>query len=382
MKKSEALQILSQIISPTYNQTNNLQSIISSLTKNDWQKIISIANRYHITPSIYPKLKEKNLLKSIIDDKQLLRYIQEMYNLNSLRNKNILKQVSEICELLYMELAIEVVLLKGVSALSEAHYKDIGERVMLDIDILVPEENIFEAIDILKQNGYSEIEPKELEIEWHHYNRLYHPDKMASIEIHRYPLGENSPFPRILTKEHLIKSKSIKNSYVLNPTYEILHSFLHTQLSHGYHKKYLISLRHLQHFSTMITLYNQKIDYKIIDKFMKKNNLNTIWNEYIYMIDELFSIEDKTLISYAKNNQKYIYKVYYFLNNSIKLRFFIIKSIIKKMFSHKNLNKHYNIKSGVPIFVYIPIHLILSIKKFLFNTKVRNNIKKMITNLY
>jgi len=375
MKSSDAIKVLSKIISPNYND-NSLKNTISNLTSNDWEEIIKIANKQQVVPSIWINLNKKNLIE-LINDKQLLNYTKEIYELNSFRNKNILKQVSEICEIFVQE-NIETILLKGVSALARKHYDNIGERVMLDIDILVDKDNIFKAINLLKTQGYKEISENKLSYDWHHYNRLYHPNKMASVELHRHPLSDNRFFPYKLDKTtHLTKCKTIKNTYILKPEYELIHSFLHTQISHYYHRRYILPLRHMHHFSTMLKHY-KNIDYTLINNYIKSQNLTTIWNEYIYLNNKLFKIDiDKFYID-NKKSEKYSKKIFYFIDNpkSIYIKLSNIKLKTEYLFSYKNLKRHYNINNNFQLYLYMPAYLVYGIKRFFTNKAIRNKFLK------
>ena len=370
MKNSDAVKVLSKIISPNYND-NSLKNTISKLTSNDWEEIIKIANKQQVVPSIWINLNKKNLIE-LINDKQLLNYTKEIYELNSFRNKNILKQVSEICEFFAQE-NIDTILLKGVSALAQKHYDNIGERVMLDIDILVDKDNIFKAINLLKTQGYKEISENKLSYDWHHYNRLYHPDKMTSVELHRHPLSDNRFFPYKLDKTtHLTKCKTIKNAYILKPEYELIHSFLHTQISHYYHRRYILPLRHMHHFSTMLKHY-KNIDYTLINNYIKSQNLTTIWSEYIYLNNKLFKIDiDKFYID-KKQSAKYSEKIFYFIDNprAVSYKINIIQNKLINTFSYKTIKKLYGVKSKTQWIIYMPFQFIMAIKKFI-NQESRN----------
>ena len=375
MNKSKAVEILSKIISPTYHDYVALHQIVQ-MDDEEWEEIVKVANRHMLIPVLYMSLKEKECLP-LIKSEQLQGFLAEMYRLNSFRNEKILEQIREICDLMYKNLGIEVVLLKGVAALSESHYSTIGERSMMDIDILVPEEKIYEAISLMKEYGYSEIDDVAYDPEghWHHYNRLYNRDKIASLEIHRYALSTKSNFVDILDKKYLSKSISIPHTYVIEPTYEIIHSFLHTQISHSYHKNKFLALRQLHHVSVLFQKHKSDIDFQLIEHYMKTSQLFDIWSEYLYLLKELFILEDTVLVGSREKGRSYFNALNSYLDTSHTnfAKGVAVLHRIEETFNSKFLMQKYKYNNKVLTPLFISIHIPVVLLKFLFNQKIRKN---------
>jgi len=74
MKNSEAILLVSKIISTDNSNFDNLSSI-------EWEKVISAANWNLLTPALYISLKRKDMLH-FIEDKELVNSIAEIYELN------------------------------------------------------------------------------------------------------------------------------------------------------------------------------------------------------------------------------------------------------------------------------------------------------------
>ena len=305
MKKSEAVFALAQFISPKVQDKNVLEQLFQSV-ENDWEMIIQQANRYLLVPALYVSLKEKNLYDKL-EDKMLQEYLYEMYKLNKQRNEAIILQVQELCSYLG---AIEVtpLLLKGSSALSEHYFDDDAQRSMMDIDIAVPETKIFEAITLLKQKGYKEIDPtQELGKTWHHYRRLYREDRATSVELHRMVINHKAmKFMADFEKTKDTQSATdISNARVLSPTYELYYTFLHSEVSHEYHTK-IITLRHLHHSAVFIHKYQNEIDFEKLQALVEKYNLQKIWYEYLWLLKELFAIDTPLTIPAQKHYVKQV----------------------------------------------------------------------------
>lgn len=362
MNKLDATLALSKLLSTTYNDFEELKRVVESDTSS-WEVIISVANKHVLIPALYGALMQKDLLR-FVKDEQLFAYIQEVYKLNTKRNEAILKQLKRISELLSY-INVKPVFLKGAAALTQKHYKNIGERVMLDIDILVPESKIFAVIELLKFEGeYKEMqEDIPLENKWHHYRRLYKSDEAAAVEIHRYATSEKSfkYFPKELNKNYFLACDTVENVYILKPEYELYHSFLHTQIAHEYHKDKFLDLRHLHHFS--ILFERKKLDKEFLSQLVDKNSLTQEWNEFLSLLQEISLIkEDERL---KRNTEKaYIQKVFERINieetKAFKIKDFISKKV-SLWFGYESLKGQYgfNSKGLLPVFMFVNLFKLL-----------------------
>lgn len=211
---------------------------IIELSKNnliDWEIFVEICSNNYVLPSIFLKFKTHNILKYL--PQELSEHLFNIYDLNQTRNIAILEQIKSITSLLNSE-NIYPIFLKGSGNLINGLYSDIGERLMIDIDFLVPEMDFLKSAEIMLNNGYLSYTNDEiLEVwKWKHYPPLYHPDHPASIEIHRIPTHHKRNWfnHRIINSEK--KSvNSINGCYVPASHHMIIHNFIHSQLSHkGY----------------------------------------------------------------------------------------------------------------------------------------------------
>jgi hypothetical protein len=378
MNRLDATLQLSTLLSPSFHDMEILKRIMQTA---DWQELIKVANRYILVPALYATLKRKGLLLYIRDE-QLLGYLQEVYRLNTLRNVAILEQLNEICELL-QTINVKPVLLKGAAALSESHYETIGERAMMDIDILVPEEKVFEVIELLKdKDGYQELGGYgKLSLTWHHYHRLHKESGSASVEIHRYAVHteEMKYFPKKLDDFYLIQSKSIQNASVIEPMYELYHSFLHSQLSHSYHKTKFIALRHLHHFSVMMQNYKD-VNWSMMMQMCKEHGVEKTFNEYLYLVANIFKIQLPVYIGETKSQKQYLQKVYKRVENT-NTSFLKLKVLFKRLgniFSYTKLQSHYTFTNKALMFIYVPLRVIHLVYLYVTDSKKLKNLKKQV----
>jgi len=211
----------------------------------DWYQFVSICDDNYVLPAIYLKFRSHNILEFLPQD--LCELLLKIYELNYTRNKAILEQIKSITAILNAQ-NIFPIYLKGAGNLIDNLYSDLGERLMIDIDFLVPEEDFLSSAEVMKNNGYLPYE--EIEIletwKWRHYPSLYHPDFPASIEIHRIPTHHNCKWFNLEIINNEKKTASFfKGCFVPSIHHKIIHNFIHSQLSHKGHFYGNISLRDL-----------------------------------------------------------------------------------------------------------------------------------------
>ncbi len=226
----------------------------------DWKQFVAICSNNLILPSIYLKFRSHNILQHLPQD--LSDYLLEVYELNRQRNIAILRQIKSVTSALNKE-NIFPLYFKGAGNLIDDVYSDIGERMMVDIDFLIPEKDFLTSAEILMNHGY--LSYKKIDIlvlpKWmHHYPPLYHPDFPASIEIHRMPthIKRNWYNQKIINTEKKV-TLNIKGCFVQSFQHKIIQNFIHSQLSQ---KGYLIgniplrNIYDLQLFSKQFSLIN------------------------------------------------------------------------------------------------------------------------------
>ena len=83
---------------------------------------------------------------------------------------------------------ITPIFLKGTGNLLAGIYKDIAERMVGDIDLIILNEDYPKAITLLREFGYD----KEIhqDLPYRHYPRIIRKDSIAGVEIHKDLLSE------------------------------------------------------------------------------------------------------------------------------------------------------------------------------------------------
>ncbi|MFB9051462.1 nucleotidyltransferase family protein [Formosa undariae] len=205
------------------------QDILNSVF--NWENIISEGSRQLIIPTLYSRLKSKDLLKYLPQDLQ--NYLAYIFDLNRKRNEALLNEVKLINSWLN-EKNIEHVYLKGAAMIASNYYADSGERMLGDIDILIPKEQCQPAFDLLISNGYTyakepTINPKYFEDK--HLLRLASKDYIGAVEIHFKLLDKDQ---EILHPIHVLKDKQFAETSgipIPSANHLLLHNVLNFQIN-------------------------------------------------------------------------------------------------------------------------------------------------------
>jgi hypothetical protein len=210
----------------------------------DWEGIISIAGRHLLLPAMPNALVNKRLISAL--PTVVRNFLDEAYRLNTARNQRLKAQSSEIVRSL-SRAEITSVLLKGGAFLFDCKYEDLGMRMMLDLDILVPEDRFEESVAVLRHLGYERCGDSHLQVtDPQHYPALFRPGEIATVELHRRLEEQEHLLPPGLVFDH---SDTLKdgNSYVCIPssTHRIMHNISHAAIDHGEYLSWSISLKAL-----------------------------------------------------------------------------------------------------------------------------------------
>jgi len=238
-------QCLSLDEHPSFRET-----IIEQFSKQDydWDDFIWTCSNHLIIPTIYLKFRTYDLLSYLPE--QIAQHIREIYEINRDRNEQILLQMKEITVALNSG-GISPIFLKGTGNLIDGLYSDVGERIIGDIDILVPDIDYLKSVALVNEIGYLDHweEPRNPE-KMVHYPRLYKYNVPADLEIHRIPT-ENKDL-KYLNAEMIYRNKQeiagFPGCFIPSIEHRIIHNFVHSQLSNAGHRLGVVSLRDIYDF--------------------------------------------------------------------------------------------------------------------------------------
>lgn len=236
-----------------------------------WEALLSEANRQHVTPLWYSRLKAHGLLSLLPDD--LSAYLEQLYAANLARNRMLQEELALILAL-FKAHGIPVILLKGAATFADQLYVDEGARLMSDMDLLVPEEQLTEAERLLVMEGYVD-DPANVSLSdvWPgntrhaHLPGLMHLRKNITVELHyRVAYGQ----PGRLLSINTVCAGSLSGSFRgletawLSPHHRLLHNALHATLPHREFSRGRLRLSDLAEFAALVERYPREV---ALDRF-------------------------------------------------------------------------------------------------------------------
>ena len=283
-----------------------------------WDKFVKIASSHYVIPALYFKLKERDFLRLL--NAELVSYLEEIYNQNYNRNKELVKEVNEISHLLKTH-SINHVFLKGSALVSSIYKQSIGVRMVGDIDILIANNQIQKAKNLLELFSYSPIKtPFEPFFNYNekHLDRMINKNKLFAIELH-FKITD-----REIKHEDFIDSKKMINYIFIPKTSNLLfHSIINFQLNdYG-------SLRAAFHFRTLFDVFNlSKPD--LINKISNSSHLEKI--KVIMKNFNIIRFNTPFKLFFFESRFKFINSFYIFsLFNKILIDVFLFLSLSPKI---------------------------------------------------
>lgn len=248
-----------------------------------WERFVQVGSQHLVLPALFTGFKRHGLLELIPAD--LFEYLKKIHSLNYRRNEKILSQSGNITKL-FNSRGIEPVFLKGAGHLFQGLYHDQGDRMMTDIDIMVPEPYIYDAASILLENGYlNDEDDKPEDFEGHHHlPGFYHPKAVAFVELHSSPLP--AKYDKLMPVEEIIAEKErpgIDGAWVLSPKHQMILSFIHDQV-------------HDREFRYRSLIMKGMYDFYLISKRqsapeirLQLRKYGNMFNTYCHYISEVFN---------------------------------------------------------------------------------------------
>ena len=182
MNKKELFYFTATCLTTSLELENN--TYIKNLLKSnsiDWDSVLKICTSNLVLPTFFCNMKRSGLLSYLPDG--LVDYMKYITSVNRSRNYEIIKQASQLNDLLLSN-NIRPVFLKGTGNLLAGIYKDVGERMVGDIDFIISKKDFSKAVKVLRNNGYHDLNDYEMP-NFRHYRRLVKDNNIAAVEIHK-----------------------------------------------------------------------------------------------------------------------------------------------------------------------------------------------------
>ncbi len=285
-------RLLSQILCPDNPdpERQELQRILGQPAF-QWQVFMDLVNAELLAPAVWTALREKQLATALPNEIQA--YLEEIYSLNAQRNAGIVSQAHDVIALLNARNIIPTAL-KGSTYLLADMLEDPAQRMMYDLDLLVPAGQLAEAVAALKAAGYESDPAREKKLADHHHAApLYKPGVYAAIELHHEVLHASAA--RVLkTRDCLAQAVPIYRHglqfNVLCPEHQVLHNVLHAEIVDRYYERHIIKLRSLLDLQTLIASHRQTLDWAAVQATLSRHSLRKVLNAYLYLAHRILRL--------------------------------------------------------------------------------------------
>ena len=272
MTSNQVIQFIGKCL--TLNKYPERKDEIQQVTESagfSWEHVVFNASNQFVLPAWYIQMKKYGLLSGMSEE--LLLHLEELTSLNRERNREILLQVREIATLLNKNY-ISPVFLKGTAHLLLGLYNDPAERMVGDIDFLVPDEQIVPAAELVKSLGFEPLTKYNagLHSAMKHFPRMVNYNYPAAVEIHREVV--NPPDNRLLKGAEIFAEKQeVKNNpeiFVPSNRHLILHNILNAQINDKSYQKATTMLRQRYDFFLLAERENLSVVFENITLFKKE----------------------------------------------------------------------------------------------------------------
>jgi hypothetical protein len=199
----------------------------------DWTGFVAMASERLIAPALLSAARANRLDDLLPSD--VADYLDGMATLNRLRNDAIRAELGEVAAI-FASIGVVPVLIKGAAHLMSGLYDDPGDRVMTDIDLMVPQARLDDCVDALKQKGFAILFDNGFPAH-HHFPPLGRKGDIASIELHVEAL--DAPYGGLLrSAEIFATSVALDHDLRLalpSPQAQSIIAVAHAELAnHGY----------------------------------------------------------------------------------------------------------------------------------------------------
>ena len=260
----------------------------------EWQGTLRLSSAHLVTPWLRRAFHEHGLISGV--PAHVLEFLDAVYALNLESNRHYEDQLAQLIQILN-KIDVRPVLLKGAATLVGDLYPTPGERMIGDIDVLIPPSKLGCAVEHLYASGYQQV-PAEAEyltaegLQHHHYPPIYSLDWPAPVELHIHPVSLWAA--RFLGCEEVVRDATPLhwrggNCLLPSPTHFMMHNVIHAFVVDVTERGFL-SLRQLFEFAYAGQRYNQRIDWAAIQNRFDGLGYRSALRGYVVLASACFGV--------------------------------------------------------------------------------------------
>ncbi len=225
-----------------------------------WTDLTRIASEQLVLPAMAEACAKLNPQTPGL--REALAFFQEIEERNRQRNRWLLAQLDDANEAL-SSIGVQAIVMKGGAFLASDRRDAAGWRFFGDLDLLIPQNRLEDAVVALKAIGYLESESA-YHPEFHrHYPFLSHPSGVTGIDLHTRAAGLDQTV--LLDPQHFFAGAQTitdGSSTVLvpSPTDRMAHLIVNAQILDYRYQRRLFRLRDVLDFHWLVKHYDIDMD--------------------------------------------------------------------------------------------------------------------------
>jgi hypothetical protein len=246
----------------------------------DWRELVEIADELMVTPALWTALRDSRLPAPPPD---AAAHLREWHVGNTVRNLRFRHQLVTAVQALN-EHGIEPLLFKGALQLIDGTLPHLGDRMMVDLDLVVPAGSMPAATDALVSLEYRP-EPGKPFLHPHELPFI-HRRAPGMIELH-VQLG-SPPTPAVLPASGAWADSSAipvgpGRARALSPTHQVLHNVLHAAIQDLNHAVGGLPLRQLLTLAGLLRAHGAQVDWASVRRAMDGHGLGAELTSYVWL---------------------------------------------------------------------------------------------------
>jgi Uncharacterised nucleotidyltransferase len=247
----------------------------------DWDRLIQLAADEAVLPALHSRLTSLGFQSQIPDE--IRDFLSAYTELNYERNRQILSELAEHAARLNA-LGIEPVALKGSAYLLEKVFSK-ADRLLLDIDLLVPAPRLADAYEAFLAAGFRPEIPDASALALLHKPALTRPGYVDLEFHHRLLRSGLLPADECFARSSRVH---IGDAWIRIPSPEdqLVHLIAHSQVHHGYEQRIWPPLRAQYDLYRLATHFAERLDWSAIRTHFQNHGFGTVFDLHLRQVHE------------------------------------------------------------------------------------------------
>lgn len=309
----------------------------------DWVGLAAVANEHLVAPTVWTALDRGGLLPELPED--FRAYLAAIHRANAIRGEAMRRQLRRAASALNAA-EIVPVLLKGGARLFE-NTAEGDARMMADLDLLVEERRLDEALAILCRSGYRVVDDRSAGR--FHATALRHAGEPAAIDIHRHvgPQRDFIPLAEALAGAVPLAAGDCR-LLALAPTHRVMHVFFHAQIHDRGQASHALPLRQLEEFAWIAECHASAIDWAAIAGAVDRLRLRRAWDAWLHLAERCLGLAPAMPLRWRQRAARHYRRCLFLLDHRGLARVLGAALAVTEPLSYANIDYRYRCGASAP----------------------------------